>query len=366
MKILFVNAHIGKGGGQAIQTSAIIRELSKKHKVKLLTLKHHLDLVEPPCEIEYAGKFRFPIGLFSLYRKMKLIEDEFDVVFALDAYFSLPVVSLSKKPKFIRLGMNPIEDLKLKKKRIISFLYKPLFNHSLKKYSGIIFNSKNLKDKFGQFNSYYVKNGYNIKKFNPESKISSRRRFFLPENKIILLYTGKIIQTKNVEAIFKSLSKLDDDFFLVLVGNKNEENFGDNYYRKLITKYSNVMDRVKFVDEVSNDEIPYYLNAADIFVFPSLFEGSPSSVLEAMGSGLPVICSDIPPHRELIKHNKSGLLFNNGKDMTIHLNHLKRDKKFMKKLGNNAKKFVKANHDIKNTGDNYLKIIQHELKKMKR
>jgi len=47
---------------------------------------------------------------------------------------------------------------------------------------------------------------------------------------------------------------------------------------------------------------------ADIFVFPSLREGMPVALMEAMASGLPVICSDIRGNRDLLENKKGGVL----------------------------------------------------------
>jgi glycosyltransferase involved in cell wall biosynthesis len=50
------------------------------------------------------------------------------------------------------------------------------------------------------------------------------------------------------------------------------------------------------------------LLAADVFVFPSLEESMPPPVLRAMAAGCPVVATDIPAHRELIEHEREGLL----------------------------------------------------------
>jgi glycosyltransferase involved in cell wall biosynthesis len=50
------------------------------------------------------------------------------------------------------------------------------------------------------------------------------------------------------------------------------------------------------------------LSCADVFVLPSLVEGLPLSVLEAMAAGVPVVATDIPGTREAVEHEVTGLL----------------------------------------------------------
>lgn len=60
------------------------------------------------------------------------------------------------------------------------------------------------------------------------------------------------------------------------------------------------------------DDIPEILAAANIFAFPSLFEGLPGAVLEAMALALPVVAADIPAVREIVEPERSALLVTPG------------------------------------------------------
>lgn len=66
--------------------------------------------------------------------------------------------------------------------------------------------------------------------------------------------------------------------------------------------------RTEFCGTVPNHAIPGYLNRAELFVLPSLYEGSPKSLLEAMACGLPVIGTDVDGIREVIRHRETGYL----------------------------------------------------------
>jgi glycosyltransferase involved in cell wall biosynthesis len=104
------------------------------------------------------------------------------------------------------------------------------------------------------------------------------------------------------------------------------------------------------------------LHALDVFVLPSLFEGLSSSLVQAMGIGLPVIASDIPSHREIIKDGFTGLLYptRNVHILSSKIEQLLDNKCLREVLGRNAKLFVKEKIDIKSVVEEYSRIY-HEI-----
>lgn len=87
-----------------------------------------------------------------------------------------------------------------------------------------------------------------------------------------------------------------------------------------------VEDRVRFLGRLDEAEVVKALREADLFVNPSEGEGLPNAVLEAMATGLPVVLSDIPPHRELIAGTEAGALAGAGSpgDAETFVNELAR------------------------------------------
>lgn len=69
---------------------------------------------------------------------------------------------------------------------------------------------------------------------------------------------------------------------------------------------TNLGEQVRFLGH--RDDVPEILAAADLFVFPSLYEGLPGAVIEAMALGLPIVAADIPPVREVVEQNQNALL----------------------------------------------------------
>lgn len=65
-------------------------------------------------------------------------------------------------------------------------------------------------------------------------------------------------------------------------------------------------DSFRFIGH--REDVPDVLAAADVFVFPSLYEGLGGAVIEAMALGLPIVCSDLPALREVVEPNGNAIV----------------------------------------------------------
>lgn len=126
-------------------------------------------------------------------------------------------------------------------------------------------------------------------KYSKSELENIRKKYNLPQNYI--LYLGTIEPRKNIERIVKSFKRykqeINDDLKLVIVGKKGWKY--DNIM-KLIESMGTDIIITGYIDE--EDKVPIY-KLAQIFVFPSLYEGFGMPILEAMASGTPVITSNI-------------------------------------------------------------------------
>ena len=133
-------------------------------------------------------------------------------------------------------------------------------------------------------------NGIDLKQyeFSPEKRIGIRSEFNIPEDTTVIGHVGRFMTQKNhlfLLDVFKNYCDKNSNSVLLLVGKGDLE---DDIKRK--AKELDIFDRVIFTGVRS--DVPALLPAMDVFVFPSLYEGMPNTVIEAQATGLPCVISD--------------------------------------------------------------------------
>ena len=150
-----------------------------------------------------------------------------------------------------------------------------------------------------------VPSAVDVRRFRPDLDGSAIRDRLGLHGQRVLAFTGRLVPHKGVDVILRALRELPHDVSLIVVGHGPRLKELQSLARRL-----DVESRVRFCTDVSDEELPLYLRASDLFVFPSQnrLEGFGLVVGEAMASGLPVIIADMPGVREVIEPGKEGLL----------------------------------------------------------
>lgn len=146
--------------------------------------------------------------------------------------------------------------------------------------------------------------GIDLKKYQEEPGDAGglRRSLGLKESDFVLISVGELSKRKNQEVLIRAMAKIpDDNVKYVIVGMGELE----KVYRSLI-KELHLQKRVVLVGY--REDIPELLQMSDVFVFPSLQEGLPASVMEAMAAGLPIVCGRIRGNTDLVTDGKEGIL----------------------------------------------------------
>lgn len=125
----------------------------------------------------------------------------------------------------------------------------------------------------------------------------------IPVDSILLLSVGELSKRKNHEVIVRLLNQLPDNIHYVICGQGQLENYLLDLAQKL-----KVNNRLHLLGYRTN--IPQIMKSCDIFVFPSLQEGLPVALMEAMACGLPCVASEIRGNIDLIEDGVNSSLCN--------------------------------------------------------
>ena len=152
-----------------------------------------------------------------------------------------------------------------------------------------------------------IPNGITTKALSPEQVADFAEENELSQ-KLTFLFVGTVIPRKGVSTLIQFISResLQNAQLIVCGRLAKQEHYEE--LQELIHELG-CQSRVRFCGITPPSEIPYYMALSDFYITASEFEGRPNSVLEAMASGLVVLASDIPAHRELIRDNDTGILF---------------------------------------------------------
>ena len=197
---------------------------------------------------------------------------------------------------------------------------------------------------FAQEKIIVIPNGIDLEQFKPSDKSSARETLSLPCEGQIILSIGSLIKTKGHIYLVQGLSELlkeREDIQLHILGNGGE-------YEHLAKKIERLKlnEKIYLTGMVNHRSISTWLNAADIFVLPSLHEGTPNSLLEAMACGLPVVASATGGIPEIINDESNGLLITPACTSEIRekINQLVESSESRERLGRNARLSLESDH----------------------
>ena len=153
-----------------------------------------------------------------------------------------------------------------------------------------------------------IPNGFAPDEFNPElraeKRVAFREKLSLQEDNIVLLFVANELERKGYRTILEAMRILaNEKLRLLVVGRAPTQ-----VVLSRATEYG-LQDQVLACGSTSN--VGNYHAAADLFVLPTQYEAFCLAILESLGSGLPVITTDIPGLRDAIIPDKNGkIIFN--------------------------------------------------------
>lgn len=362
----------GKIGGGETHVLDLVKELDKKHFEPYVLsftdgpMVQELKKINIPCRVIYTET---PFD-FRIWKKVKKIMKSLhiDLVHAHGTRALSNSFWAAKKLQIPLIytvhGWSFHQNDNLLKYRLKLWL-----ESFLTKQSGCVINvsKSNQNDGINKFNmkrSVVIYNGIDHKKFSLKNTYNDiRASFKIPEDKLLVGYIARFTNQKDpktmIEAIKLALEQNNSLMFLMV---------GDGELKASTEKLIHIHkleDKVIFTG--FRTDIPDILNAIDIYCLPSLWEGLPIGLLEAMAMGKAVIATAVDGTKEIIQHEINGVLIDvkSPKELANHIVRLSFNKTDIQTLGAHAKQFVKHVFDIKkmtkSTENVYAKMCNKEI-----
>jgi glycosyltransferase involved in cell wall biosynthesis len=258
-----------------------------------------------------------------------------------------------KLPYIVRFGGGDIPGAQ-KRFKYIYMLLSPIIRRVWKEADCLIANSEGLRDRALKFEDKYnitvIENGVDSQFFTPKEKAEN--------DNVRILFVSRLIEGKGLQYLIPDLRVIQESVHQKCGKSIELVIVGDGPYRtelESLTDTEKVRDIVKFEGRKNKNEVKEYYRNADIFVLPSLSEGMPNVVLEAMSCGLPVVMTPCEGSKELVTDNGIITSLEGLRDSLIEMCS---DSNMRISMGQNSLRNVENNFQWKSKACKYLEFMR--------
>lgn len=152
-----------------------------------------------------------------------------------------------------------------------------------------------------------VANGADTRVFHPRDRAEARRTLGLPADEQIVTFVGVLTPRKGIDTLVEALGVLASQpggaplLTIAGIGELRES-------LQARAQELGIAERIRFVGKIAHDDVPLWMAAGDIFCLPSLSEGLPTVVCEAMACGRAVVATAVDGTPEIVDDGATGLL----------------------------------------------------------
>ncbi len=207
----------------------------------------------------------------------------------------------------------------------------------------------------------WMPNPVDTEHFSPVSEAKRRQlraQHDIPPDAFVIIYTGRLAPEKSLHLLVEAFATVwrgRAQAYLILVG--------DGAMRAALTEQTQQLgchDSTRFVGAVAPEEIPRWLQMADVFALVSLSEGFPCALVEAMSVGLASVVSDIPANRQLVQPENHGLLSPPGDAlaMAAALVRVLDNRDLRSRMGAEARRSVKQRYATERVIERYEMLLR--------
>ncbi len=382
-KILLVITQMELGGAQKAVLLLAKGLAAKGFNVTVVTW-YDKDMFIPILEDKYGVKIKslamkrngennplkklyfISAGFINLYRMMK--KEKFDILQTFTHYSNIfipPIAFLAGIKNRYTSQRASVADLG----KIVCLMDRLINNSFLVKHMIAVSNAVKLstikqeKVKANKLSTIY--NGIDL--FDPKLNVNALRineikqKYSNNSNKIVFTMIGRLHEQKGHLYLLEAIKmmqpyELDKLVFWFL---------GEGELREQIQSFINQNKLSKTVKLLGNqDNAIEFLKASDIFILPSLWEGMPNAVLEAMACKLPVIATSVDGTKEVVIDQETGLLVNkkNPEELLLAIRYFINNKNSIEIFGGEGYKRVKQHFTLEKYIEGFSSLYNENKK----
>jgi glycosyltransferase involved in cell wall biosynthesis len=194
--------------------------------------------------------------------------------------------------------------------------------------------------------AFLIPHGVDLAVFDPDVASDFRLRHSIPADAFVVISVGTICYWhKRMDYIIRELAALKDDVYLVIIGEDSPEAPAIKEIGRSL-----MGERVIF-ERLPHDQLPSAYAAADVFVLGSLFETFGIVYIEAMAMELPIICTDHPNQRSIVKE---GLFVDMRKAGAVTATLRDTDRGRLSALGKQGRAIARQHYDLATLKSRYV------------
>ncbi|MEM1510308.1 MAG: glycosyltransferase family 4 protein [Nitrososphaeria archaeon] len=324
MDILFIHPYNIEfpGGGETWISEVTTRLKERGHNIHILHTKYNFlhNLRGISKKLEKCGIKTETCSYVKLIRGFPLLDplilskrlDDYEIAYFMAYPPNEIIISLLKKIKRIPI-ISGFHTMINPEHSMLHKFYSPLY---FKLYRN--------------FDALHVLNEWTYAVFVRKYHVESRKVFFIPngidvssyslednpEGKFVVLFTGRLETDKGADILCKLITEFNNSHCKLM----NDLEFmiaGTGSYKDIISRLSERYNNVKYLGFISEEDLRKVYAQSSVYLITSRSEGMPIRALEAMASGLPIIGSNIPGLRDLVKNENLGRLMKVGEIIEI-------------------------------------------------
>jgi len=320
MKIAFLSTFYPFRGGIAQFNASLYRAFEGRNTVKAFTFtRQYPDFIFPGetqmlTEKDNADKIPSerildtmnPLTYYSSAKRIKFFSPDILLMKYWMSYMAPSLGTVAKKIKKKSKVITVLDNVIPHEKRFFDEAFTKYF---LKQNHGFVVMSDSVKNDLLKFipKAKFISHPHPLyNHFGKKADVAeARKRLNIPEGKKVILFFGFIRDYKGLDLLIDAMSKLNDEYLLVICG----EVYGSfEKYNQQIDKLG-IQNRISLhVRYISDDEVPLFFSASDVCVLP--YKSATQSGITSIAHhfDLPLIATDTGGLKESILHDKTGLI----------------------------------------------------------